>query len=232
MFQPQSSAAIVEVLLEDRPCYLIRNCLELSEQIAIFQDVRSRSNRTDNSSKPCVNPTPKTLIFDGNQSTLKFSSSAAADNVFNRLIVHNAKLALQREATKSQRLEILTNLQAAISTMSVGVIRYDVPDGKFPQHIDHCNDSSWVYLLSLGCSANFVAKGPLCDSKTKKGMVFQFNSGDVLVFDPSSDAAIVHGVESINNDGDECFPPDAVGCPEEFRQYRFGVQCRVQTQTP
>ena len=75
-------------------------------------------------------------------------------------------------------------------------------------------------------------KGPYHDREKKKQMPFQFNSGDVLVFDPSSDAAIVHGVESINNDGDDFFPSDSVGCPEEFRQYRFGVQCRVKMPDP
>ena len=48
----------------------------------------------------------------------------------------------------------------------------------------------------------------------------------MLVFDPSSDAAIVHGVSSIY--GDEAPLPD---CPEDFQKFRFGVQCRVKMQT-
>ena len=65
--------------------------------------------------------------------------------------------------------------------------------------------------------------------------MFQFNSGDVLVFDQSSEAAIVHGVKSINEhesgadfcmmNGNDCMPTD-------FGRYRFGVQCRVKLETP
>uniref|UniRef100_A0A7S1NCH2 Alpha-ketoglutarate-dependent dioxygenase AlkB-like domain-containing protein n=1 Tax=Eutreptiella gymnastica TaxID=73025 RepID=A0A7S1NCH2_9EUGL len=220
---PDTTAA-VEVLLEDRHCYLIRNCLSLSEQTSIYQDILCRSKDTDNRSKSCMHPTPKTIIFDGNQSSLKFSG----DNTYNTLIVQNANGILRKEAqNKSQNgmlSKIMTTSCGTDTKMSIGVIRYHVPDGKFPEHVDHCNDNSWVYLLSLGCSATFVVKGPHSEKQ-----MFQFNSGDVLVFDPSSDAAIVHGVNSIDGsiNGDD-LPSD---CPEDFLQYRFGVQCRVKMQT-
>ena len=205
----------VDVLLEDRHCYLIRNCINLSEQTSIFQDILCRSKADDTT---CMHPKPKTLIFDGNQSTLKL----CGDNIYNTLIVQNANDILKKEAQISHR-DMLSKIITPscdgtdTTTMSVGVIRYHVPDGQFPEHVDHCNDNSWVYLLSLGCSANFVVKGP--HSERQK---FQFNSGDVLVFDPSSEAAIAHGVYSINGDD---FPLD---CPKDFQQFRFGVQCRVK----
>jgi len=211
------TTAAIEVLLEDdRPCYLIRNCLSLSEQTSIYQDISCRSKYTDNRSKPCMHPTPKTIIFDGNQSTLKFSGG---DNIYNTLIVETANDVLKKEAPQKSHQFLTSACSTEPTTMSVGVIRYHVPNGKFPEHIDHCNDNSWVYLLSLGCSANFVVKGPNSEKQ-----LFRFNSGDVLVFDPSSDAAILHGVTSINGDD---FPLD---CPEDFQQFRFGVQCRVKMQ--
>ena len=210
-----TSAAVVEVLLDDRPCYLIRNCLNLTQQTTIYQDITFRSKDTDNRSKPCMHPTPKTIIFDGNQSTLKFSGR---NNVYYDLIVRTANDILKKEVALLQKSHSFFTTTSTDSTkMSVGVIRYQVPNGNFPNHIDHCNDNSFVYLLSLGCSANFVVKGPESEKQ-----VFRFNSGDVLVFDPSSDAAIVHGVTSINGDD---FP---LNCPNEFQQFRFGVQCRVK----
>ena len=220
----KTASAEVEELLDDRPCYLIRNCLNPSEQTSIYQDFSHRSKHADTSSrsKPCMHPTPKTIIFDGNQSTLKFSSGS---NIYNELIVETANDVLEREEVLQnihQRVATACNTDARTTTMSVGVIRYQVPNGNFPEHIDHCNDNSWVYLLSLGCSANFVVKG----SPQSEKQQFRFRSGDVLVFDPSSDAAVVHGVASIN--GDE-FP--LFDCPEEFQQFRFGVQCRVKIQT-
>ena len=216
----KTASAEVEEVLDDRPCYLIRNCLDASEQTSIYQDILHRSIHTDNRSKPCMHPTPKTIIFNENQSTLKFSGG---DNIYNELIVQAANLVLKREVIlqkKHQRFATACNSDT--TTMSVGVIRYQVPNGCFPEHIDHCNDDSWVYLLSLGCSANFVVK---CSPQSEKQQ-FRFRSGDVLVFDPSSDAAVVHGVASIN--GDE---PPLLDCPEVFQKFRFGVQCRVKMQT-
>ncbi len=168
-----------------------------------------------------MHPTPKTIIFDGNQSTLKFSSG---DNIYNELIVQTANDVLKKEEVTLQKNypRFSTACNTDTTTMSVGVIRYQVPNGNFPEHIDHCNDNSWVYLLSLGCSANFVVKDNTRPQSEKQQ--FRFSSGDVLVFDPSSDAAIVHGVVSIN--GDEF--PLFLECPEEFEQFRFGVQCRVK----
>ena len=73
MSKKDTTNSSVEVLIQDSPCYLIRNCLTLSEQIPIYNDIINRSNNIDNTNKQCMNPTPKTLIFNGNQSTLKFS---------------------------------------------------------------------------------------------------------------------------------------------------------------
>ena len=212
-----TTATAVEVLLDDRPYYLIRNCLNLSEQTTIYQDISYRSKDTDNRNrKPCMHPTPKTIIFDGDQSTLKFSGG---NNIYADLIVQTANdILLKKEASLMKSHPFFTTSCGTETTkLSVGVIRYHVPNGNFPDHIDHCNDNSFVYLLSLGCSTNFVVKGPKSDRQ-----MFRFNSGDVLVFDPSSDAAIVHGVKSINGDD---YP---LNCPDEFQQFRFGVQCSVK----
>ena len=237
-----TNTSSVEVLLQDGPCYLIRNCLTLSEQISIYNDILNRSKDIDNTNKICMNPTPKTLIFNGNQSTLKFSKGD--DNVYNQLIIHHANANLQEYAhqnNNSQLLELITSYTSPSyessstethkqpSSMSVAVIRYKSPNDNFPLHIDHTNDNSYVYLLNLGCSANFIVKGP-----NEKKKEFIFKSGDVLVFDPSSNAGILHGVDSINvNDFptmNDDMDADHENCciPEDFRRYRFGVQCRVK----
>ena len=51
-----------------------------------------------------------------------------------------------------------------------------------------------TFCLSLGCTANFMVKGPNMSDKE----VFKFNSGDMLVFDPSTEANILHEVKSID----------------------------------
>ena len=220
-----TAAIVVETLLEDRQCYLIRNCLSLSEQSLIYQDILKQSADTDNTTVTCMYPTPKTIIFDDNQSILKFNTN---DNLYSQLIVQKANASLQEVHNKQDENlpKMITSDPDIIMAISVGVIRYPVPNGNFPEHVDHCNDSSWVYLLSLGCTANFVVQGPHRSSHDKQ--TFQFNSGDVLVFDPSTDAAIVHGVKSIHEDG---FVGTNNYSHEDFQRYRFGVQCRVKIQT-
>ena len=206
---PNDSYEFAESLLANQHCYLVRNCLDRSEQTQVFQEILERSKNTDNSAnRACMNPTPKTIIFDGNQSTIKFSGS----NLFGDLIVSKANAII----LQNKQGWIRDNHNVADIQMSVGVIRYPVPDGHFPLHVDHCNDHSWVYLLSLGCTANFVVQEGQSEKRT-----LSLKSGDVLVFDPSTKAAITHGVQSIVAE----YP---AGCPEDFQQYRFGVQCRVK----
>jgi hypothetical protein len=57
---------------------------------------------------------------------------------------------------------------------------------------------------------------------------FDMNSGDVLVFDPSSQAAILHGVAGVGF-GEEAFVTgEELGTRfDVLRRSRFGVQCRV-----
>jgi hypothetical protein len=69
--------------------------------------------------------------------------------------------------------------------------------------VDHCNDGSWVFLFSLGCTASFFVQFPTTDLDVdmdwERRHAFQMKSGDVLVFDPSSDTRILHGVTSVVN---------------------------------
>ena len=91
------------------------------------------------------------------------------------------------------------------------------------EHINHCNAGSWVYLLSLGCTANFIVKGPSMDTCCK----FKFCSSDVLVFNASTNAGILHGVNAIVPD---FFPTKLIDffSPTMLQCHRFGIQCRVK----
>merc|ERR1719203_1445101 len=78
-------------------------------------------------------------------------------------------------------------------SLSMATIRYEAPNGHFPPHVDHCNDS-FVCLASLGRTANFMVRGPSMDAQRH----FKFCSGDVLVFDASTEAALLHSCVSID----------------------------------
>merc|ERR1712012_1099951 len=108
----------------------------------------------------------------------------------------------------------------AHTSMTMNAIQYRSPDGAFPPHFDHCN-GSFNYLMSLGCAANFMVKGPSMESPNH----FKFRSGDLLVFNASTEAAILHGVVSIDDAG-TC----PAGLGESFQvlqTHRYGVQCRL-----
>eukprot|EP00035_Acanthoeca_spectabilis_P034114 m.27142 g.27142 ORF g.27142 m.27142 type:complete len:171 (+) comp6395_c0_seq1:226-738(+) len=51
-------------------------------------------------------------------------------------------------------------------------------------------------------------------------------SGDAVVFDPSSRAAIAHEVAGIG--GEKSCPPALGDMFDDMRRFRFGVQCRVR----
>ena len=209
----------------DQGCYLVRNALTTSEQTCVFEDILERSRKTDNATTKtvCMHPNPKTIIFDGGMSTLRFGPNDGS--VYSGMVqkVNGALLRCHLQSCDTKG-EIMTmdgvpfENSGAIrhgSVISMGTIRYPAPNGRFPEHIDHCTDS-WVYLLSLGCTANFVVKGPSMEKR-----VFAFRSGDVLVFDASTEAAVLHGVRDI----------DAESCPEELsetfgstmQKHRFGI---------
>merc|ERR1711972_1183177 len=106
-------------------------------------------------------------------------------------------------------------------SLSMATIRYEAPDGRFPPHVDHCNDS-FVFLASLGRTANFMVKGPAMDAQKN----FKFCSGDMLVFDSSTKAALLHSCVSI----DESASPVGDLLASKFpvlQKHRYGVQCRM-----
>jgi len=111
--------------------------------------------------------------------------------------------------------------------ISMATIRYEAPNGQFKPHVDHCNDSL-VFLISLGRTANFMVKGydfndPEVQSAVQR---FKFTSGDVLIFNASTGANLLHGVDSV----DETASEHGEALAQEFpmlQTHRYGVQCRI-----
>ena len=243
---------MVEVLVE-KECFWIRNALTIEEQINVFGDILERSKEVDNAQKrPCMNPSPKTLIFNGRKSTLSFGKKRETDediendattssSVYDKFIARRAISLISNHVRGKTTNDTVYGLE--YDRHSVGVIRYEAPNGSFPEHIDHCNvPNGWVFLLSLGCKARFSVQKKTPRTKTNnaaaaaaasaatiketKKVFLELNSGDVLVFDPSTEAAILHGVNMI-------LPST---CPEALVQafgeeamgnHRYGVQIRT-----
>jgi hypothetical protein len=199
---------------------LLQNLLIQEEQLHLFSFIQELDNTDWKNISSCMNPTPKTLDLlqqDGTSArTLRFTPNDENNIVID--MVTKAANAL--------------GWNKVIRSISMAVLQY-CPSGtnsrigsSFPPHIDHCNDGSWVVLFSLGCTAIFHIKNP--DMPEKK--TFEMKSGDVLVFDPSSNAAILHGVDDVFEDEDMNAIIAAAGFREKFEVLccsRYGVQCRV-----
>lgn len=226
-------------VLVDQQCFWLRNALTTEEQIEVFSNLLECSKHTDNTSKPCMNPSPKTLIFDGPTPTLRFgrfrtgdednnSSSSPLTSVYDRLILQRAISLVSprlRDGFNNNGPDSAPQ-QLAYNRYSVGVIRYKAPDDRFAEHIDHCNEpNGWVILLSLGCTARFMVAGPSDTAYRTIDML----SGDILLFDPSSQAAIRHGVASIVVSSCPSSLIEAFG-DNLMGNYRYGVQCRTSLQ--
>ena len=200
--QPVSKVEII-----DTECFLIRNALCLSEQWTLFKYIQSKDKTP--ATKPAMVPSPKTLVLgDNGVPTLSFEFGEKS--IINSLIEKANKLMREAKIPSKNNFQVYKGI-------SMATIKYESPNQKLPPHVDHVH--GFVYLMSLGCAANFMVKGP----SQKKD--FKFCSGDMLIFDSSTEAKILHGISSIdstikNEKLCKHFPV--------MDNHRFGVQCRIQ----
>jgi len=202
-----------EIETMDEECYLLRNLLGPREQAAIFQYVLDRDKTPWDTLPRAMVPAPKTLVLGEDQPSIEF---APGEESVVTEVVGKANEVLKRNGLGSTAYVDLSKCRS----LTMAAIQYESPDGHFAPHVDHCSNSS-VYLMSLGCTANFMVKGPTMESKHQ----FKFRSGDMLIFNASTEAAILHGVLSIDDEG---------SCPRSLgdafpvlQKHRYGVQCRL-----
>ena len=197
-----------EIEVMDKQCYLIRKAMDIKKQMTLFEDIQSK-DKSPKDAPRALYPSPKTLLLGENEPSLKYEFGQKS--VFNEMIDNANDLLVNRN--------LLTNDLYKYKSITVAAIEYPSPNGKFPAHIDHSN--SFVYLLSVGCTANFMVQGPNMECKK----IFKFNSGDLLVFNASTDAAILHAV--INIDDETSCPVELGNTFPVLQKHRYGVQCRV-----
>lgn len=192
-------------------CFLIRNLLTLEDQAQLLEYIQERDKTPrDEQGKikaTAMVPSPKTLLLgtDGHPS-IRYAFGEAS--VVNDMVEKGGK------AFKAENLNVAGRFNLCeYKELSMATIEYEAPDGHFPPHVDHCNDS-FVFLTSLGCTANFMVKTPTMANQYH----YKFHSGDLLVFNASSKASILHSVVSIE--------PKSSPIPALPNQ-RYGVQCRV-----
>lgn len=205
----------VEVL--DADCILVRSLLTLEEQTQLFEYIQHHDKTPSNLPRAMV-PAPKTLQL-GEAGSPNIRYVIGEETVVNAMVEKGARV-LQMNG-----LNVMDGFDVCqYESLSMATIRYEAPDGRFPPHVDHCNDS-FVFLASLGCTANFMVKGPTMDTQKQ----FKFCSGDLLVFNASSRAAILHSVMSIDETGSKLGKLLGSRFPV-LQNHRYGVQCRMYFQ--
>mmetsp|Transcript_61538 Transcript_61538/g.166041 ORF Transcript_61538/g.166041 Transcript_61538/m.166041 type:complete len:186 (+) Transcript_61538:131-688(+) len=183
----------------------------MEEQLALFEHIQA-NDKTDWDAPRAMNPSPKTLLLGDDEPCLRYE--------FGQESLINASISKANNIL-GRHLRIDDVDLCNYTSITMAAIQYASPNGRFPAHIDHCN-GSFVYLMSLGCAANFMVKGPGMECKK----TFKFNSGDLLVFNASTEAAILHEVVSIV-EGEESCPEELGNIFPVLRKNRYGVQCRV-----
>ena len=204
------SATGIEIEIMDKDCYLVRKALDMDEQMTLFEYIQSK-DKTPKNVPRALYPSPKTLVFGQdpvlgeNEVSLKFEFGQKS--VVTEMIDEANDIMKRNLHIDFGKYKLIT----------MSAIQYTSPNGHFPAHIDHSN--SFVYLLSLGCTANFMVKGPNMNCK----QIFKFNSGDLLIFNASTQAAILHEVVNIDAD----YPIELGNRFSVLQKHRYGIQCRV-----
>jgi len=164
----------------DETCFLLHSFLSASEQRVLFEYIDKLDCTPWDTIPRAMVPSPKTLVFSSGKPMLPLVSSdpSPATDMVDR--AHEQVLGSGQGQVPSHCGDLLRSA-VGDSQVSMAVIRYEAPDGKFPPHVDHCN-GSLVYLMTLGCTARFMVKAPNMEER----QTFDLESGDMLVFDAST----------------------------------------------
>ena len=219
----RDDAVEVDTVLPGAECYWLHGALSLSEQASLFEFLKAH-DRTDWDNLPvCMNPAPKTL-----QLAHGIGGEVVSSLAFDCRTMTVASEAVCRVVGILCRCSLFSDRPYyKAASFSLAAIRYPSPNGTFPKHVDHCNDGSLVFLFSLGCHARFrVEVPPTTEQRSSSSRELELQSGDALVFDPSTRAAIAHAVAGVG--GEESCPAALGERFDELRRFRYGIQCRVR----
>ena len=96
-----------------------------------------------------MDPKPKTLLFNDHEPRLVFDAEADRDSPVSAMVDAATVVLRAHDADACGAIDH--------RSISLSCIQYESPTGAFAPHVDHCANSL-VYLLSLGCAANFVVQ--------------------------------------------------------------------------
>lgn len=192
-----------------RNCILIRNALTMEEQMELFEALeKEMANQPEEFQTQGAGQLAYEINEEFTESVPFRLLSKAID-----FIKKNYELKGLKDITKYE-------------VFCCDALTYNYPDGSLARHCDNRRDKSVVFLYTIGCTANFYVHTPEMKGEAfKDGKVLKFKSGEMLFFDATKAANMVHGVDSIENA--ETCPPQLKEKYKELSQKRISVQIRA-----
>ena len=208
---------------------VIKKALSNKEQCEVFEIVEANKTKSSKNIKNANNKHRYGHFMRLNLSdTQKFLQKYAIyDQLFQKMIeivnTYNNETFGSMNKSEIHKLKQKGLLNYNMLDMDLGKIKqryinslyYKAPNGMISKHCDKKKEI--IFLYSLGCTALFFVKG----KSMNDGLVFDFESGDCLIFDASKNADVVHGIDSIQADS----------CPQHLQKYSFLTDSRICVQT-
>ena len=152
--------------------------------------------------------------FFRQQNGQKFSGQVNLHYRFAKYVDHVVKIVKKLKETDEN---FCVGFPTKYKCTYISAIEYSAPKGTIVKHCDHMK--GWVLLFSLGCKPDFyvqhipnhnlnghfwAGRGIKADNKGTQKIkcgeeLIDFNSGSVLIFDSSQEAAVYHEIKSIQS---------------------------------
>ena len=186
-------------MLNDK-CVLIRKCLLEKEQRLLYSAVCKAASQCNESSvtQSLKNTTTATKLMSINVANPEHKDRMSP--IF---------MALQERIRDILSSQKILRVDHRLKEMFIKSLKYKSCNGRLDRHCDGIE--GMVFLYSLGNTAMFFMNNT----------EFEFQSGDVLIFDSSWKAKLFHGITSIQSN--TC-PPHLA----ELKEHRISVQIRCQ----
>ena len=186
----QSTELITQTTELIKDCLLLRDVFSVDEQYQLYQAILKAGSYSKQSKNKNSTVTQLMKIIPKNKHH-QCRLSPIYDTLFNRTF--------DILCQTPEKFQTIIPKKESLIKRHMKALNYRAPNGSISRHCD--NEKGWVLLYSIGCIANFFV-----GYKSKeKGTEFEFNSGDILLFNGSRRSGIYHGVDSIVDSSNKNF---------------------------
>ena len=198
----------MDIIEYGQNCILLHNAMTMEEQIELFDVIKK-----EHASMPAAMQTGNGVSF-------------VVDDAFTQSLPFQIVSKARGFIEDNYQTKGLAKDVSKFKLFCCDALTYQYPDGSLSRHCDGRRDRSVVFLYSLGCTAKFYVHTPeMGGDAYKDGKVLDFQSGDMLFFEATKAASMVHGVDSVD-EASTC-PPALKRAHAELAQSRVSLQIRA-----